>query len=100
MRYLRLGLVLCASVISMCALTAGAGASDPSPPVSVALTTATGGWDFDTATGFTPAIWQVEYATCAKLVEFPDAAGAAGLALASDAATMQVAPGGLTYTFQ
>jgi ABC-type transport system substrate-binding protein len=55
----------------------------------------------DPALNYLTEGWQAEYATCLKLVNYPDAAGAAGNMLVPDAASAlpTVSPDGLTYTF-
>jgi peptide/nickel transport system substrate-binding protein len=55
----------------------------------------------DPALNYLTEGWQAEYATCLKLVNYPDAAGAAGTMLVPDAATAlpTVSQDGLTYTF-
>jgi len=46
--------------------------------------------------------WQIEYATCAKLVNYPDEGGAAGVRLSPELAEALPRPtgGGRTYTFR
>jgi ABC-type oligopeptide transport system substrate-binding subunit len=54
----------------------------------------------DPALAYTTASWAVEYATCLKLVTYPDAAGAAGARLVGEAAPLPtVTNGGRTLTF-
>jgi oligopeptide transport system substrate-binding protein len=55
----------------------------------------------DPALAYTTASWAVEYATCLKLVSYPDAAGAAGAKLVGEAAPLPaVTDGGRTLHFQ
>ena len=56
----------------------------------------------DPALAFTPVSLQLEYLTCAGLLRYPDAAGAAGSRLEPDVAAAQpaVSRDGLTYTFR
>ncbi len=60
------------------------------------------GLALDPASGPYPAVSQLFYATCAKLLNYPDAAGAAGQRLRPDAAAAMPAlsNGGRTYTFR
>jgi ABC-type transport system substrate-binding protein len=55
----------------------------------------------DPALGYFLPTWQLEYATCAKLYNYPDANSPAGLQLRPEAATAQplVSSDGKTYTF-
>jgi DNA-binding SARP family transcriptional activator/ABC-type transport system substrate-binding protein/streptogramin lyase len=54
------------------------------------------------AASFDPQQFQFQYATCAKLFNYPDAAGVAGTRLVPEVAAgpPQVTDGGRTYTFQ
>jgi YVTN family beta-propeller protein len=55
----------------------------------------------DPAIAATGLSWQIEYATCAKLLNYPDRAGAAGAQLVPEAAQALPtrSPDGKTYTF-
>ena len=55
----------------------------------------------DPALARNPLVYQVEFATCARLLNYPDASGPAGTVLGPEvAATMpQISNGGRTYTF-
>jgi peptide/nickel transport system substrate-binding protein len=55
----------------------------------------------DPALGYYQISWQFEYATCLKLLNYPDKAGSAGLVLRPEAAKAlpTVSNGGKTYTF-
>ena len=72
-----------------------------------AKTTASGGVALLTTTGdgfaagISPADWQIEYATCARLVNYPDAPAPAGTRLIPELAQTlpTVSPDGRTYTF-
>jgi peptide/nickel transport system substrate-binding protein len=56
--------------------------------------------DLDPATSWTQQTWMIEYATCSKLMNYPDAAGGAGTAVQPEAAqSVSVSPDKLTYTF-
>jgi ABC-type transport system substrate-binding protein/tRNA A-37 threonylcarbamoyl transferase component Bud32 len=76
------------------------GPTTQGPVVRVALTDDS--IDADPATGVPPFLSQLLYSTCVKLVNYPDATGAAGAKLVPDAATAlpTVSPDGRTYTFQ
>jgi peptide/nickel transport system substrate-binding protein len=56
----------------------------------------------DPALASAPDPWQLEYATCAKLLNYPDRSGPAGLQLAPEVASAlpTVSHNGRTYTFQ
>lgn len=56
----------------------------------------------DPALAFTPVSLQLEYLTCGNLLNYPDAAGAAGSRVEPDVAVAQpaVSRDGLTYTFR
>jgi len=54
----------------------------------------------DPAIAFVTSSWQVEYATCLKLVNYPDLSGPQGASPQPEAAsTFRVSSDGLTYTF-
>jgi peptide/nickel transport system substrate-binding protein len=59
-----------------------------------------GGGD-EAALNWSPEAFQIDYATCAKLLNYPDKAGAAGLKLQPEiaAAMPTLSNGGRTYTF-
>jgi ABC-type transport system substrate-binding protein len=75
-----------------------AAASGPQVRVAVAAEDVT----LDPASGLDPIAAQLHYATCLKLVNYPDAAGAAGKQLRPEAATALPtrSADGRTYTFQ
>ena len=56
----------------------------------------------DPARQFTQVSWQIGFATCLKLVNYPDEAGAGGLALEPEAAALIPTPtdGGRIYRFR
>jgi len=61
-----------------------------------------GGIDFiDPALAYYQESWQIEYATCVKLLNYPDKAAPAGYAIQPEAASgmPQISSDGLTYTF-
>ena len=54
----------------------------------------------DTALGYAPNPWPISFATCAKLFNHPDGAGAAGTRLVPEVVdTYAVSKDGRTYTF-
>jgi len=82
-------------------VTAGAGASAP-PSSNVFQFDLASDIDYvDPALSFYVPTWQIEYATCSRLVNFPDAPAPAGSVLEPEIAAglPTVSPDGLTYTF-
>src|SRR5256714_8550905 len=59
-------------------------------------------WQIDPALAYLNTSWQLEYATCAKLVNYPDAQHPEGSRLRPEiaAAMPTISPDGRTYTFQ
>src|SRR5947207_1016221 len=59
-------------------------------------------WQIDPALAYLTTSWQLEYATCAKLVNYPDAPHPEGARLRPEiaAAMPTISPDHLTYTFQ
>ena len=59
-------------------------------------------WDTDPAIATSPWQWQLEYATCAKLMNYPDAPAPAGWRVAPEVAAGQpvVSADGLRYSFR
>jgi ABC-type transport system substrate-binding protein/tRNA A-37 threonylcarbamoyl transferase component Bud32 len=84
--------------------------AEPSPPplapaskgLQVRVAVHDDGMELDPAVGPNPTVSQLLYSTCAKLVNYPDAAGAAGGKLVPDAAAAMpvISPNGRTYTFR
>ncbi len=76
------------------------GPAGKGPQIRVALRD--GGIELDPAFGPYPALSQLLYSTCTKLVNYPDAAGAAGAQVHPDAAAAlpAISRGGRTYTFR
>lgn len=78
-------------------------AEGPTPPLGTLQIGLTGNFDsIDPAIAYGTTSWQLEYATCAKLLNYPDSAGADGKMLQPEiaAAMPTVSADGLTYTFQ
>jgi ABC-type oligopeptide transport system substrate-binding subunit len=82
-------------------LSAGAGVSAPPPPNVFQFDLAVDIDYVDPALAYVVATWQIEYATCSRLVNFPDASAPAGSVLQPEVAAglPTVSPDGLTYTF-
>jgi ABC-type transport system substrate-binding protein len=82
-------------------VAAGAGASAPPPPNVLQFDLAFDIDYADPALSFYVPTWQIEYATCSRLVNFPDAPAPAGSVLEPEIAAglPAVSPDGLTYTF-
>ena len=99
-------LALCASVTGVaCLFLASAISASPQPTGTVdalRIGTTGAGWQDDPALAYLTASWQLEYATCAKLINYPDAAGDEGSRLRPEiaAAMPAISQDGLTYTFQ
>jgi YVTN family beta-propeller protein len=77
----------------------------PSPPSGGRLRVESQGDFFETldpALAFTSLTWQLEYATCAKLLNYPDRPGAAGSQLVPEVAKAlpSRSPDGRTYAFR
>jgi peptide/nickel transport system substrate-binding protein len=75
---------------------------DPKPRGGVAVVNLTSGLDsLDPALDYLSQGWQIEYATCANLVNYPDVATPAGSQLQPEVAkSIDVSADGLTYTFK
>ena len=73
------------------------------PPLGALHIGLVGNFDsIDPAIAYGTTSWQLEYSTCAKLLNYPDSAAADGKNLQPEiaAAMPTVSPDGLTYTFQ
>jgi peptide/nickel transport system substrate-binding protein len=82
--------------------SAGASSTGPAPQGGVMKAAWHGGIDFiDPALAYYQESWQVEYATCVKLLNYPDKPAPAGYALQPEAASSmpQITDNGKTYTF-
>ncbi|HEY6015589.1 MAG TPA: ABC transporter substrate-binding protein [Gaiellaceae bacterium] len=110
-RKLWLSVVMVAVGASLLVVAGFAKPSSAGAPASSAKHAATGGtlnYDLDTDIDFSdPALayyvpsWEIEYATCLKLLNYPDANGPKGSQLVPEAATgfPKVSNGGKTYDF-
>jgi len=78
-------------------------APGPAPPLGTLQIGLVGNFDsIDPAIAYGTTSWQLEYSTCAKLLDYADSAGADGKMLQPEiaAAMPAVSQDGLTYTFQ
>jgi peptide/nickel transport system substrate-binding protein len=82
-------------------VAAGSGGAAPPPPNAFQFDLAVDIDYVDPALAFHVPTWQIEYATCSRLVNFPDAPAPEGNVLQPEiaAALPIVSPDGLTYTF-
>jgi peptide/nickel transport system substrate-binding protein len=74
----------------------------PPPPDTFRIGTTGASVQTDPALAYITIAWQIEYATCAKLVNYPDAEGSEEARLVPEIAAGMptVSADGLTYTFQ
>ncbi len=95
----RKSMILGAVLVLLLAVTAAQGGTKPGGVAFVNLA-----YDLDSvdpAVGYMSFGWQIEYATCAKLVNYPDAAAPLGSQIQPEVAkSIDVSPDGLTYTFK
>lgn len=82
-------------------VAAGAGVAAPPPPNVFQIDRSTDIDYVDPALAFFVPTWQIEYSTCSRLVNFPDASGPAGSLLQPEIAVglPTVSPDGRTYSF-
>src|SRR5512142_975281 len=97
-----------ASLLVVAGFASPSSATAPSGKVGHAVAGGTLNYDLDTDVDFTdPALayyvpsWEIEYATCLKLLNYPDANGARGSQLVPQASPRfpRVSNGGKTYDF-
>jgi ABC-type oligopeptide transport system substrate-binding subunit len=83
-------------------IAAGASASAPPPPNTLAVELAVDIDYVDPALSYYVPTWTIEYATCAKLMNYPDRGAPEGSLLQPEVAAGMpaVSPDGKTYTFQ
>jgi peptide/nickel transport system substrate-binding protein len=93
-------LVLIALIAVAVVLTAGQGRS-ASPPDTLVVSQSGDFQSLDPALATSREAWELEYATCAKLLDYPPQGGAAGTRLVPEVARSlpEVSPDRLTYTF-
>jgi peptide/nickel transport system substrate-binding protein len=90
------------ALLALIGALVGAVRADAEPPASVFAYELDTDIDYvDPALAYYTISWQIEQATCAKLLNYPDAAGAAGKRLVPEVATAMpsVSPDGRTYMF-
>jgi ABC-type oligopeptide transport system substrate-binding subunit len=82
-------------------VTAGAAVSAPPPPNVLQIDLGVDIDYVDPALSYYVPAWQIEYATCSRLVNYPDASAPAGSVLRPEIAAglPAVSPDGRTYTF-
>src|SRR3954471_23575163 len=82
-------------------LNAGQGRSAP-PPDTLVVSQANDFGSLDPALATSREAWELEYATCAKLVDYPPRSGVAGARLVPEVARAlpEVSTDRLTYTFR
>src|SRR4051812_35899857 len=113
-RIAAVGAALSLAAVALVAAGCGSGSKSSAPPSTTTTGTPQAGGTLRVNVSDTdvqsvdPAIdyenigWALEYATCLKLVNYPDKAGHAGTELVPEAATAMpsVTDGGTTYTFK
>ena len=95
-------LFLCLAALAF-ATAASVSASSQTPRTETFRIGTTGAsWQDDPALAYLTTSWQLEYATCAKLINYPDAQAPEGSRLRPEiaAAMPAISQDGLTYTFQ
>ena len=82
-------------------LNVAQGRSAP-PPNTLVVSQPTDFQSLDPALATSPQAWELEYATCAKLLSYPAESGVAGTRLVPEVARAlpEVSPDGRTYTFR
>ena len=98
----RLVILLLAGLIAALAAASALASSDPRPSGALRIVTTGAMWQTDPALAYITSAWELEYATCAKLVNYPDAPPPEGSRLVPEiaAAMPTISPDGRTYTFQ
>jgi ABC-type oligopeptide transport system substrate-binding subunit len=97
-----MGKMLVAPLVALVVLVAaGAGTGAPPPPNVFQFDLSVDIDYVDPALSFYVPTWQIEYSTCSRLVNFPDAPAPEGSVLQPEIAAglPAVSPDGLTYTF-
>jgi len=96
----RLVCLLAATLLLVPVALARAGGRDHARG-GVAFVNLSSGLSIDPAVDFISSGWQIEYVTCAQLINYPDATAPAGAQLEPEVAkTVDVSPDGLTYSFR
>jgi peptide/nickel transport system substrate-binding protein len=95
-------LIVMAALAAVIAVSASAGTAKKTASSTLPLAVAVSDVDFsDPALAYGVLSWEIEYETCSKLINYPDAAGAAGGVLQPEDATAMptISADGKTYTF-
>src|SRR5437016_4469577 len=94
---------LAVGLIALVATAASVSASPqpPPPPGTFRVDTTGASWQTDPGLVYLTTAWQLEYATCAKLLNYPDAPPPEGSRLRPEiaAAMPTISPDHRTYTF-
>ena len=100
-KLLALALVVGATIGALVATPGSASPKTPPPAGTFRIGTTGASWQTDPAVAYITSAWQVEYATCAKLLNYPDAPNPEGSRLVPEIAAGMptVSEDGLTYTF-
>ena len=100
-KLLALAVAMTATGIALGAASVYASPKTPPPVGTFRIGTTGASWQTDPALAYITSSWQVEYATCAKLLNYPDAPNPEGSRLVPEiaAAMPSVSEDGLTYTF-
>ena len=102
LRRAAVALAAIATVVALAGTAASAYQRPTVPGGSFRVDTVGASWQIDPAVGYITTAWQMEYATCAKLLNYPDAPHPEGSRLVPEiaAAMPTISPDHLTYTFQ
>jgi peptide/nickel transport system substrate-binding protein len=94
--------VLVAAVAALAAASVSASPQQPPPEGTFRIGTTGASWQTDPALTYISSAWQLEYATCAKLVNYPDAPPPEGTRLRPEiaAAMPDISQDRRIYTFQ
>ena len=101
-RSLALAIAMAATGGALLVTSVYASPKTPPPAGTFRIGTTGASVQTDPALAYITTAWQIEYATCAKLVNYPDAPGPEGSRLVPEIAAGMptVSEDGLTYTFQ
>src|SRR5688500_1765485 len=98
-RFSRSLVVLAAGVGLLVASGLASTASDARKGGTLRLATFQEPESIDTALAYSPWTWPIQFATCAKLFNHPDASGAEGMKVVSEVVRSSTVRDRLTYTF-
>ena len=101
-KQLFVALVTLGAIVALAGASTSASQSPTVPGGSFRVDTVGASWQIDPAVAYITTAWQMEYATCAKLLNYPDAPHPEGSRLVPEiaAAMPTISPDHLTYTFQ